>query len=155
VGLPTHVIQARKVLLMAGLSAAAKYRRIAKELLKVPSQVSKDAALGIEKMWRRSYMAGTDPYGNEWEANKDSTIKKKGHDWVMVDTEGTLKETRVRPLPGAGISLRTGKNASYHLEATATRPARPVLPLYGMPKAWTAYMKKVYVERAQKAVHSG
>lgn len=136
-------------------SAAAKYRKIQKELLKVPSQVSRDGALGIEKMWRRSYMAGTDPYGNEWAANKDSTIRKKGHDWVMVDSQETLNKTRARALPGAGIGLVTGKNAAYHLEATENRPARPVLPLYGLPKAWREHLRKTYVARAQEAARRG
>lgn len=99
-------------------------------------------------------MAGTDPYGREWAPNAPSTIKKKGHDWVMVDTEATLNATRVRPLPGAGISLRTGPKAAYHLEAHGSRPARPVLPLRGVPPTWRAKLNEIAKAEAIKAVRS-
>lgn len=122
-------------------------RNALKELTRVPSRVSSKGALEIEKMWRRSYMAGTDPYGNEWAANRPSTIKKKGHDWVMVGggKRGgqTLEKTRVRALPGAGIALHTDIVASYHMQPTANRPARRVLPAFGLPKAWRAKLREV------------
>lgn len=121
-------------------------RNALKELARVPSRAAAKAALKIEKRWRRSYMAGTDPYGNEWAANKPSTIKKKGHDWVMVDSEDTLNKTRVRALPGAGIGLFTGPNAAWHMQPTANRPARRVLPAFGLPKAWRADIKETVAE---------
>lgn len=127
-------------------------RNALKELARVPSRVASKSALEIEKMWRRSYMAGTDPYGNEWAANKPSTIKKKGHDWVMVDSQETLNKTRARPLPGAGIGLFTGPNAKHHMQPTANRPARRVLPAFGLPKAWRAKLRDIYFAECQKAV---
>lgn len=136
-------------------SAAARYRQVAKRLLEVPSRMSAASALAIEKLWRKSYMASQDPYGKEWAALKDSTIKRKGHDWIMVRSEETLNMTRVRPLPGAGISLRTGPNASWHIEPSGTRPARPLLPLSGLPATWNAALKRVAVETARKAVRGG
>jgi hypothetical protein len=127
-------------------------RNALKELARVPSRVSKVGALEIEKMWRRSYMASQDPYGNELAALKPSTIKKKGHDWIMVDTQETLDSTRVRALPGAGIALRTGKKASWHMQPTANRPARRVLPAFGLPKTWRAKLRAIAEAEFSKAV---
>lgn len=138
-----------------GFSAASRYRQVAKRLLEVPSRMSAASALAVEKLWRRSYMAGTDPYGKPWAPNKPSTIRRKGHNWVMVDKQETLDATRVRPLPGAGISLRTGPKAAWHLEPSGTRPARPVLPLSGLPATWLVALKKIAADAAQKAVHGG
>lgn len=118
-------------------------RNALRELTRVPSRVASKSALEIEKMWRRSYMASQDPYGNEWPALKPSTIKRKGHDWIMVDTQETLDQTRVRALPGAGIELRTGKKAAWHMQPTANRPARRVLPAFGLPKAWRAKLREI------------
>lgn len=118
-------------------------RSALRELTRVPSRVSREGALAIEKLWRRSYMAGQDPYGNEWAANKPTTIRRKGHDWVMVDTQETLDQTRARALPGAGISLRTGHKASWHMQATADRPARRVLPAFGLPATWRAKLREL------------
>ncbi len=122
-----------------------------RELAKVPSRVTAKAAPAIEQMWRRSYLAGTDPYGNAWAPNRPSTIKKKGHDLVMFDTHETFNMTRVRPLPGAGLSLRTGPKAAWHMEPTENRPARRVLPAFGLPKAWRAKLRAIAAAEFQRA----
>ncbi len=127
--------------------------RALRELARVPSKVTAKAAPAIEQMWRRSYLAGTDPYGNAWEKNKRSTIKRKGHDLVMFgkdEPNETFQSTRVRPLPGAGLSLRTGPIAAYHMEATDKRPARRILPAFGLPKAWRAKLREITTAVMQK-----
>lgn len=136
-------------------SAAARFRQVAKRLTAVPSRMAAASALEIEKMWRKSYMASQNPYGKEFAALQPSTIKRKGHDWIMVRSQETLDMTRVRPLPGAGISLRTGQNASWHLEPSGSRPERAILPLSGLPATWTAALKRIAVEQARKAVRGG
>lgn len=137
------------------LSAAAKYRNVASALLKVPSRVSAEAAPAIERMWRKTYRAGQDPYGRPWAKLAPSTVARKGHDTIMVETKATYNETRVRPLPGAGLGLSTGYKAQWHLEATDNRPARPVLPLHGLPAPWRERLKRIYVEAGKRAVRGG
>lgn len=127
-------------------------RAALRELARVPSRASREGALAIEKLWRRSYMASQDPYGNEWAALKPSTIRRKGHDWIMVDTQETLDQTRARALPGAGIALRTGRKAAWHMEPTANRPARRVLPAFGLPATWRAKLRSIAVGEFRKAV---
>lgn len=136
-------------------SAAARYANVARELQKVPSRVSAQAAPAIERMWRKSYRAEQDPYGRPWAKLAPSTIARKGFDTIMVETGETYKATRVRPLAGAGIALTTGHKAQWHLEATGNRPARPVLPLHGLPAPWRERIRKITVDAARKAVRRG
>jgi hypothetical protein len=135
-------------------SAAAKYANVARELQKVPSRVSSQAAPAIERMWRKSYRAEQDPYGRPWAKLSPRTIAKKGFDTIMVEKGDTYKETRVRALPGAGIGLQTGYKAQWHLEATENRPARPVLPLHGLPAPWRERIRKITVDAARKAARA-
>lgn len=127
-------------------------RNALRELTRVPSRVTGRGAPAIEQMWRRNYMASKDPYGNEWAGLRPSTIKKKGHDWIMVDTQETLNQTRVKRLSAAGLVLQTGHKASWHMQATANRPARRVLPAFGLPKTWRAKLREIATEEFKKAV---
>lgn len=136
-------------------SAAARYRNVAKELNKVPARLSAQAAPAIERMWRKTYRAEQDPYGRPWAKLSPVTIAKKGFDTIMVESGDTYKETRVRPLSGAGIGLTTGYKAQWHLEAVGNRPARPVLPLHGLPAPWRERLRKIAVDAARKAARRG
>jgi len=127
-------------------------RRALRELVRVPSRITGRGSVEIEKLWRRSYMASQDPYGNEWAALKPSTIRKKGHDWIMVDTQETLNQTRVKRLSAAGIVLQTGGKAAWHMQATANRPARRVLPAFGLPKTWRAKLRAIAAQEFKRAV---
>lgn len=129
-------------------------RNALRELTKVPALASRDGAAAIERLWRRNYRAGLDPYGNAWAPLAPRTIAKKGHDRIMIETGATLAETRAAPLPGAGISLRTGHKAAWHMTPTENRPARKVMPAHGLPATWRAALKKI-VERRMKAAAKG
>lgn len=137
---------------MAGPGAAVKYRAVLRQLAAVPARLSERSALAITRLWRANYAAGQDPYGAAWAPNAPSTIAHKGHGRVMQETGETMDETRAVPMAGAGVSLRTGPRAAWHLEATANRPARPVLPLRGVPPTWRQAMQRIAIEEARKAV---
>jgi len=140
---------------MAGPSAAVKFRKIQKELLQVPSRISSDAAPEIQRLWRKTWRAGQDPYGAALPPLAPSTILRKGHAKIMIDTGGTLQQTTVRPLPGAGLALATGVKVNWNLEPSGTRPARPELPLRGLPPVWKAALEKIAKRRAREAVRGG
>lgn len=127
-------------------------RNALRELTRVPSRVSSKAAPAIERLWRRDYMAGLDPYGKAWAPLRPSTVRRKGHDRIMVESGETLAQTRARPLGGAGIALRTGPKASWHMQATASRPARRVLPAFGLPKTWRAELREISAREFKRAV---
>ena len=118
-------------------------RNALRELARVPSRVSTKGAAAIERDWRAKYRAGQDPYGNALAPLAPSTIARKGHDTIMVETGATYAETRAKALPGGGIGLTTGYKAAWHMEATATRPARPVVPKHGLPAKWRAKLQAI------------
>lgn len=126
-------------------------RAALRELTKVPALASADGAKAIERLWRRNYRAGLDPYGNAWAPNAPSTIARKGHARVMQETGATLRETRVAPLPGAGMKATTGYKAAWHMRATDNRPARKVMPAHGLPATWRAELKKIVEKRLKAA----
>lgn len=140
---------------MSGPSAAVKYRKVARELQKVPARISAEAAPAIQRMWRKTYRAGQDPYGVKLAPLAASTIRKKGHDKILIETGESYDNTRVSTLPGAGIQLTTGEKLQWHLEATENRPERPMLPLRGIPPAWRERLKKIAVDKARKAARGG
>lgn len=125
-------------------------RAALRELTKVPALASADGAKAIERLWRRNYRAGLDPYGAAWAPLAPRTIARKGHARIMVETGETLRETRAAALPGAGIKLTTGYKAAWHMKPTENRPARKVMPAHGLPATWRAELKKI-VERRLKA----
>lgn len=125
-------------------------RAALRELTKVPALASQDGAKAIERLWRRNYRAGLDPYGNPWEKLKRSTIIRKGHDRKMWESGDTYRDTKAFPLPGAGIGLATGYKAEWHMKPTENRPARKVMPAHGLPATWRAELRKI-VERRLKA----
>lgn len=140
---------------MSGPSALVKYRKIARSLHRVPASMSGRAAVEITRLWKKTYRAGQDPYGKALPPLAPSTIKRKGHARIMIETGETLAATEARPMPGAGVQLRTGHKAEWHLEPVGNRPARPEVPLYGLPPTWIRALKKIGYDAAKKAVRGG
>lgn len=127
-------------------------RSALRELTRVPSRTSAAGAAAIEKLWRKNYRAGLDPYGNAWAPLRPSTIARKGHDRIMVETGETLHQTRAATLPGGGIALRTGHKAAWHMQPTENRPARRVMPAFGLPKTWRAKLREIADREFRRAV---
>jgi hypothetical protein len=127
-------------------------RTALRELAGVPSRVSTKGAAAIERLWRATYRAGHDPYGSPWAKLAASTIRRKGHDRIMVETGATYAETRAKALPGVGIGLTTGYKAAWHMQATENRPARPVVPQHGLPATWRAKLRAISAREFKSAV---
>jgi hypothetical protein len=137
---------------MAGMSPAVRYRRIARELQKVPARLSTDGAAAIQRMWRKTYRAGQDPYGKPLAKLAKSTIDRKGHDKILIESGDSYDDTRARAMAGSGIQLVLGEKLQWHLEPTENRPARIMLPLNGLPAPWRERLRKIAVEHARRAV---
>ena len=110
------------------------------ELSVIPSRIATNVAHAITLAFARQFRQGADPYGNPWRALSPTTVRKKGHDLIMIDTGKMQQETRAVPMPGAGIALITVPYAAYHQgPGPYGRPARPVLPnKRELPEAWQA-----------------
>jgi len=95
---------------------------------------------------------GRELLGYRWRKLAAATVKKKGHNQILIDSQ-QMADAFVDPdAPGGyrtitragyarGVRGRLGQIADYHMTGTARMPARPILPPSGnMParitKAW-------------------
>lgn len=120
-----------------------------KALTKVPADVAREAAKGIEKAINDSFDKGQDPYGNKWAdlANGDPSY--------LQETEKMRDSLEVKPLQHAGIGIEIDdKPTVFHMRGTRKMPARPPLPTGVMPDTWTQAIEKAY-KRAMKKRYAG
>ena len=137
--------------------ASGAFRRLADnlaELAQVPSRVAAPVAADINEELARQFAQGSDPYGQPWQKLRPSTIRKKGHDLIMIDTGETERETRAVPMQGAGIELVSTEQAQHHqTPGDHGRPARPVLPNKAdLPISWQKSIEKRTEEAFRKVL---
>lgn len=114
--------------------AAAAMMGVAKairSLAHVPSRASRGASDAIARLIDLQFQTGTDPYGDPWKALKQSTIKKKGHNLIGIDSSDMRDGIDVRPMRGAGVQITI--DAEY---AAYFQKRRPILPTRGLPRTW-------------------
>ena len=121
-------------------------------LSRVPAQAAEDASRELEAVLRDQHGEEVDPYGNPWAPLAESTIKRKGGDSrILRRTDRMLDELSIRPSPGAGLTLTFGAPyAAFHQVGTKDMPARRLLPIAAMPKAWSDAIKRALDARFKK-----
>lgn len=113
------------------------------KLARVSSRLTKPVADRFNVLLAAQFQQGTDSYGTPWVPLKPATIKRKGHDTIMVDTGATRDQTRAIVLSGAGIGFVSTPQAGYHMVGFGTRPARPVFPRRTtLPEEWQAAIRE-------------
>jgi hypothetical protein len=118
----------------SGEVAAAEMLKIAsaiRALAHVPSRASRGAADSISTLIQRQFDTGTDPYGRRWKALKPSTIKKKGHAQIGVDSHRMRESIDVRPMSGAGVQITVEPDYAAYFSRR-----RPLFPDRGLPRTW-------------------
>lgn len=119
---------------MSGFGDISKLGKLAsniRKLASVPSQASKDAAVGIANLIENQFDTGTDPYGNAW------APLKKGGASHLTENHPLRDSIEVKPMSGGGVSVTIGEEYGYyHQTGTSRMPARPILPVRTMPEAW-------------------
>lgn len=134
-------------------SGIGQIRASLAKLAGVPARAAKDVALAIDQKLLDSFASECDAYGKPWAPLKDSTLKRKKHTNggpVILYRWGSSKaETHAVAAAGAGVKISIGPNLEHHQGPSGTRPARPILPVYGMPASWNAAIK-IAVDEAYK-----
>jgi len=112
------------------------------KLARVPARASSFAARGIKNQIDLDTSSGLDCYGKPFAPLAPATVAKGRNPPPMVDTGRSLDETTVKPLPGAGVAVHVGGHYPRHLQKTANRPARQVVPVRaGLPASWNKRVK--------------
>ncbi len=120
--------------------AGVNWRRFMENLARlsnVPSRIARPISDRFTVRLKREFKEGADSYGTPWVPLKPSTVKRKGHPLIMIDTGKTRDETRSIVLSGSGIGFLSTSYAGYHMGKSGPRPARPIFPHKSeLPPEW-------------------
>lgn len=123
-------------------SGLGQIRASLKKLLDVPSRAAPAVAVEIDNKLQDSFANECDAYGKPWAPLAASTVRRKrGNTVIMYRTGASQAQTHATAAQGAGVKITVGPKMAYHLEPSGTRPARPILPIYGLPATWRAAIK--------------
>lgn len=124
--------------------AIARVAKAIGELSSVPSQASKEAAKEIERLIRRQFSTGTDPYGKPW-----ANLSTGGRSYLLK-TRHLIASIHVKPRAGAGIVVTVDTTYAKYLQTgTARMPARKILPENRLPRSWELAIERA-IERVAK-----
>jgi hypothetical protein len=129
---------------------AARLRRLAE----VPRVAANMASPRLTERVRQQFAQGVDSYGSAWAPLAASTIRRKGHDWILVRSGRTQTTTIARPGGSGSVATITIRSMGWHQYPTAHRPARPILPIAGIPPAWADEVRAA-IKRARARALGG
>lgn len=122
------------------------------ELAQIPSRIARPIAEGISAELRKQFEQGSDPYGVPWRTLAPYTIRKKGHDLILIEHGDLERDTHARPASGAGVELVSNEIGQFHQTGTERMPARQIFPYRAeLPIAWQRIIREEY-ERAFRKV---
>jgi hypothetical protein len=140
-----------------GMGAADAARELTKcasairALAGVPSRASKPAAEAIRGLIQLQFAEARDPYGRPWKKLAASTIRRKGHSTINVETGATRDDVTVRPTSGAGVEVVFTTPYAIYIQRV-----RPIFPYAFLPRAWDqALTIAVERERVRALAESG
>ncbi len=126
------------------------------DLARVPSRIAARVAEELEAEIQAEFDAGTDPYGRPWKPLAPSTLAGGRHPPPLTDTRAMRDSLHVSPLRTAGVGITIDHPAAPHQtgwEGTqGSGPARPILPVGGMPPAWRGILESAAEDEFRKAV---
>lgn len=135
---------------------AAALNRLAlslKQLKQVPARVSRPFAAYVTRELQRAARAQQDPYGKGHAPLRPATVRKKGHDTILEETNTLIPSLKGVPLGGAGVGLSVDPAyAHYHITGTPHMVPRAFMPVSGMPAAWRAELKRLVSEETKKVM---
>lgn len=108
------------------------------KLADVPSQIAKDASVGIADAIDAEFSAGLAPDGTPWTGLAESTMARGRSAPPLTDTHDMRDSVDVKPMRGAGISVTIDDPAVHHQYGAprAHVPPRPILPSGKLPDTW-------------------
>lgn len=113
-----------------------KLKAMVGRLEQVRPSVARKLAPKLDRRLQSCFDTGTDPYGKPWAKLKASTvIRKRGDTRILIRSGMSRALTYVAAL-GQGVAFTIGGALGWHMNPTANRVARRILPIFGLPATW-------------------
>ena len=117
------------------------------ELQRVPAKAAPKLAAKLNGRVNEMFRGGTDPYGNAWAPLAPSTIRRKrayaNPGQILVRARNLWPGTRFMPRAGSGVALVVGPAGEWAGAVTKHKPARNIVPAYGLPALWRADAERI------------
>ena len=113
-----------------------KLKALVGRLEQVRPSVARKLAPRLDRRLQACFDAGTDPYGKPWAPLKPSTLVRKGGDARILIRTGMSRALTYVAALGQGVGITIGGALGWHMNPTAHRVARPILPVHGLPATW-------------------
>lgn len=119
-----------------------EFRRALASLAKVPAVISQPVADGIQKIVKRNFRQGVDPYGNAYEPLTPGSIARGRRNPPLRKFANVAS---VRPLGPAGVAVTVAHpQAGFHQTGTTHMAKRIVFPDRDVPAEWKAIIEREF-----------
>lgn len=146
---------------MAAIGSIGRLGQLLDRLMDLPRKVAAEAKPEIDRLLRRQFAAGVDPYGRPWAPLRPATIATGRRAPPLTGFTRELRGGTGVILGGgnkAGLRVRLGAPYGYfhqvgYRNARTGRkvPARRILPQFGMPVAWNMALRRAATSIARRA----
>lgn len=129
-----------------------KLKAMIGRLEQVPKKMAAPLARKLDARFQKQFDTGTDAYGKPWAPLAVSTIRRKGGDARILIRTGMSRAVSYVASLGGGVRFTIGGALKWHMQPSRNRPARPVLPIHGLPATWRADAVEVGGEEFAKVI---
>lgn len=145
---------------MAALAQIGRLEKVLDRLMDLPRKVAAEAKPEIDRLLRQQFRQGLDPYGRPWAPLRPATLAMGRRSPPLTDTRRLREGTKVLLGGGnrAGLRVQVGSAYGYFHQvgfrnARTGRmvPARRILPQFGMPREWSAALRRAASRIARRA----
>lgn len=136
--------------LAKAIERMGRLERTVAQLALLPRTVARAAAPKLDRLVKRQFSSGCDPYGRPWRPiTKETRRRRKGSKSAppLTDTRKLRAGTGVK---AAQFGARLVLGAPYgYFAQTGTRnmPARRIFPQFGLPAEWSRVLRETAREQ--------
>lgn len=135
---------------------ARRFSRVVRSLGRVPSQISRAVADDIAQEIQDNFDRGVDPFYRTWRPLAPATLRRGRTPPPLTDTGRGRRSISVKPLGGAGITIRVGSSyMPYHQFGAPNLPRRAFLPTRTLPPTWEEIFQHHLDRRAAEVWRKG
>ncbi|MEE8306470.1 MAG: hypothetical protein V3R81_04345 [Gammaproteobacteria bacterium] len=107
------------------------------------------AAAVVQKLVKKQFVTGVDPYGNRWKRKKVNDGRP-----VLTGKTRNLRRDISKIIGRSGFGVKVGTDyASFHQDGTKNMPQRKIVPDFAdMPKSWKRALRPIVTVAITKLI---